>query len=93
MKVSNLVNDKGNSAVNQFVITRNDKTVFQSYKTTIASVDVHGVTLDRDALDYSRTTSKHLYIFLRDFTPFQVSTRKDVEKLINAGDIVIGDLN
>ena len=95
MKVKQLINDKGNAAANQFVIEDGDRTVFQSYNTIIAEIDEDGtLCLDRKALDYSRTTSKHLYIFLRDYTVHQVKNRKDVERvLMNEKDVLVGDLN
>ena len=36
VKVQNLVNDKGTTLANQFIIVANGKTYFQSYETTIA---------------------------------------------------------
>ena len=93
MKVKQLINDNGNAAANQFVIEDGDRTVFQSYNTIIAECNPDHIALDRKALDYSRTTSKHLYIFLRDYTIFQVQNKKDVERLLNEGKLLIGDLN
>lgn len=93
MKVQQLINDKGNAAANQFVIEDGNRTVFQSYKTIIAEINSDYIALDRNALDYSRTTSKHLYIFLRDYTLYPVQNRKDVERLLNEGKLLIGDLN
>jgi hypothetical protein len=49
---------------NQFVIRGEGKTVFQSYNSTIAEINKNGqLTLGID-WDYSRTTLKHLYLFL-----------------------------
>lgn len=52
---------------NQFIIRGEGKTVFQSYASTIAEIDKNGqLTLGID-WDYSRTTLKHLYLFLNDY--------------------------
>lgn len=51
---------------NQFVITTNEGTFFQSYNSVCAKVSSEGLTLGRD-WDYSHTTLKHLYIFLDNY--------------------------
>ena len=58
MKVSQLANK------NQFCITDGDKRTFQSYNSIIAVVKKGVVTLDPYYWDYSRTTLKHLKVFL-----------------------------
>ena len=65
MKVENMVSNRGNYVPNQFIITDDDgREIFQSYETIIAIVDDGEIILDSDALDYSKTTSKYLYLFL-----------------------------
>lgn len=84
---------------NQFIMEDDKKTIFQSYDSIIAVFDKE----KRDLIlgcdwDYSRTTLKHLYIFLRDviyynMTPEQrqnimdalqsANTRKAIQKLID----------
>ena len=65
MKVENMVSNRGNYIPNQFIITDDDgREIFQSYETIIAIKDNGKIILDSDALDYSRTTSKYLYLFL-----------------------------
>lgn len=65
MKVENMVSSRGNYVPNQFIITDDKgREIFQSYETTIAIFDHGKITLDTDALDYSSTTSKYLYMFL-----------------------------
>lgn len=86
-KVTQLINTKGNPAANQFVLTDGNKTTFQSYKTTIAHEYSNGlIVLDKAALNYSRTTSKHLFIFLG-------KDRKEIEGLIKSGSIKLRNLN
>lgn len=65
MKVENMVSSRGNYVPNQFIITNDEgREIFQSYETIIAIKDNGKIILDSDALDYSRTTSKYLYLFL-----------------------------
>ena len=52
---------------NQFVITGNGDTVFQSYDSTIAKIDKNGQLSFGGDWDYSQTTRKHLYLFLSDY--------------------------
>ena len=67
MKVSNLINNNGNPAANQFVITHNGATYFQSYNSVIAKYENGQLTIT-PRWDYSVTTRKHFYIFLRQYT-------------------------
>ena len=65
MHVENMVSSRGNYVPNQFII-KDDKgrEIFQSYETTIVIFDHGKITLDDNALHYSATTSKYLYMFL-----------------------------
>ena len=52
---------------NQFLIKGQSGITFQSYKSTIANIDKNGdLTLFAD-WDYSKTTLKHLYLFIHDY--------------------------
>ena len=52
---------------NQFLIKGQEDITFQSYQSTIATIDKQGnLTLFTD-WDYSHTTLKHLYLFIRDY--------------------------
>ena len=65
MRVENMVSSRGNYVPNQFIITDDEgREIFQSYETIIAIKDNGKIILDSDALDYSKTTSKYLYLFL-----------------------------
>lgn len=82
-----LINSNGNAAANQFVITEANKTTFKSYNTKIAEQHNSGkIVLDVKALNYSLTTSKHLFIFLG-------MNREEIERDIKSGVIVLVDLN
>lgn len=69
---------------NQFIIREEGKTVFQSYASTIAEIDKNGqLTLGID-WDYSRTTLKHLYLFLNDYIILlNASLKEYIEELQN----------
>lgn len=84
--VSNLINDRGNATVNQFIITDSTTTTFQSYNTKICEVHHASafIAIDANALNYSKTTSKHLYIFLRQSFGIDAN-KKMIEGWINSG--------
>ena len=84
---------------NQFILEDDKKTIFQSYDSIIAVFDKEkrDLTLGCD-WDYSRTTLKHLYIFLRDVIYYDLkleqktriqealestNTKKAIQKLID----------
>lgn len=64
--VRNIINNRDNAAVNQFEIVTNKATYFQSYNSVVAKIDRNGKVILSSYWDYSNTTMKHLYIFLRD---------------------------
>lgn len=72
MRVEQLINSRGNGAMNQFVITDGARVVFQSYDSTIAEVDRDNLTITiYPDYDYSRTTGKHRNIFFEDYAGMQ----------------------
>ena len=87
-RVRNMTSPRtGNPVANQFIIEDDNGETFQSYRTTIARRDNDGgLTLDRNALDYSVTTSKYLYGFLD-------ADRKELKAGIADGSIKVADLN
>jgi hypothetical protein len=95
MKVSNIVNNRGNIVANQFIIHNDKATYFQSYKSIIVKIERINVgdntTLTRTILDpvywnYSRTTSKHRSTFLNEST-------KETQRKIKEGVYILQDLN
>ena len=89
--VSPFVSDRSGRAVtNQYIISysRGDRNYiyFQSYKTMIVMVVNGKVTLDTGALDYSVTTSRHLFKFLS-------MNRKEIEAAIASGKFRVRNLN
>lgn len=68
---------------NQFVIDWDWKTIFQSYDSTIAVMDYENKTLTIWIdWDYSKTTSKHFYLFLSDYCFLHWFNKKAVLNLI-----------
>ena len=91
VKVSQLINDNNNPAANQFVIKTPNGIYFQSYDSVVAFYDNdHKLYLGRD-WDYSNTTRKHLYIFIRDYTKYCIRSRKELLDYITEGEIVEND--
>lgn len=69
---------------NQFIIWDRGSIFFQSYSSLIAKIDKKGdVTLYKD-WDYSNTTLRHLYLFLRECSNIGTKYiyKKGIEKLI-----------
>lgn len=87
IEVYNMETSRGNTAPNQFIINMEGYKVFQSYNSTIAIVNWSNdsITLGGD-WDYSRTTSKYLYNFLRDLG-LDVYRKEDILKAIKEGKI------
>ena len=86
MKVESMRTPNGNAVSNQFIIRCSNKTVFQSYKSTIVSIEDGQVYLDPRYYNYSKTTSKYRNQFLD-------ATTKQVEERINSGEYLLKDLN
>ena len=90
MKVRNMINARGNTVANQFIITDDNTGVhvvyFQSYSTMIAKRDCGQIYLDVNHWDYSVTTSKYRNQFLGEGI---AETRKKIE----SGEYLLTDLN
>ena len=93
--VANLINDRGNAVKNQFVITgeENGKKVitFQSYDSRICDI-VYNCGMGFDVLvrfgcdwNYSQTTAKHLYSFLRQNNLEILASKQSIEEAIDRG--------
>ena len=81
MQVFNMTSPKGREVPNQFIIYTDTARRFQSYRTPIAEVRYgDGIYLAPGALNYSRTTSKYLYQFLK-------MNRADIERGLKDGTI------
>ena len=87
MQVTNLINDNGYAARNQYVIKGEKGVYFQSYNSIIAKVDKRKKITLTYMWDYSNTTRKHLYIFLRQQGFTDLNCKKDIVKAIKEGKI------
>ena len=98
-KIKNMVNDKGNSIPNQFIIEQEgrgflgnfiSRKIFQSYDSVIAVKttweDKTVIELDEYYWDYSKTTNKYRSIFLRE-------TTAETMAKIKSGEYILTNLN
>lgn len=65
---------------NQFVVwfkndANNQCVAFQSYQTLIAILDGHTLYINWQKWDYSKTTLKHLKMFVNEYTPYTYETK------------------
>lgn len=86
--VKQLINDKGNYAANQFVINTSKAVYFQSYNSVVCKLDGINVIVSKN-WDYSKTTAKHLYIFLRQHGYYTLSSAKAMRKAIKEGMVIL----
>lgn len=94
IKVTNMNSPRtGCKVANQYTIKVGNKLYFQSYDTVVACIESVGrageVTLVQGATDFSRTTSKYLYKFLKENSLINPSflSKKGIEELVKRGDI------
>ena len=89
--IANLINDRGNAVKNQFVITEGNTITFQSYSSRICEIVKPGGmgfdVLVRFGCDwnYSQTTAKHLYSFLRQNNLKILASKQAIEEAIERG--------
>lgn len=87
--VRQLINNRGNYAANQFIITTESATYFQSYTSVVAKIQRNGKLILSSNWDYSRTTSKHLYIFLAQYGYSNLCSAATVRKAIANGEVTL----
>ena len=97
IKSENLINQNGNYAANQIQTyiygEEVNQCIFQSYDKTICKIDYctgedfNILILDKNAYDYSKTTSKYLNIFLKD----KYLNIEMIKKSYNIGGCIIDD--
>ena len=85
-KVKQLINDNGNPAANQFVIESDNRIYFQSYDSVVAMIK-DGILYITDKWDYSNTTRKHFYIFVRSNFKYWLGNRDAIKKGLSDGTI------
>jgi len=86
MKVTNFTSNRGNKVANQFIITGDNTTSFQSYGSVIVQRKDGAVLLDEYYWDYSKTTSKYRNQFLNE-------TKKETQAKIRSGEYKLVNLN
>ena len=86
--ITNLINDRGNAVRNQFIITEGNTIAFQSYNSRVCEI-VRPCGMGFDTLvrfgrdwNYSQTTAKHLYSFLRQNGLEILASKKAIEDAI-----------
>lgn len=86
-RVEQMINDRGNGAMNQFVIYADGKIIFQSYNSIIAVVDKMNKTIELgEDWDYSVTTGKHRNIFFRDYANIpDLASKKGIQDALKNG--------
>lgn len=91
--VSQLINDNGNPAARQFVIESpsGHGKYFQSYNSVVCHLSGNNIILSLD-WEYSNTTMKHLYIFLRQNGYYTYNSAKAVRKAIQNGEIALAEV-
>ena len=89
--ITNLINDRGNAVKNQFIITEGNTIAFQSYNSRVCEI-VKPCGMGYDELvrfgrdwNYSQTTAKHLYSFLRQNELEILASKQAIEEAIERG--------
>lgn len=86
LEVKNLTSPRSGCAVaNQFIIFdyANDIITFQSYTSCIADYNIHIKKLVLyPKYNYSRTTSKYLYQFLKKYTDCNITNKKELDEAL-----------
>ena len=96
MKIMNMKSLRTNKPVaNQFVFVDTDKIVFQSYDSVCCILEktakgIGRITLGRD-YNYSVTTCKYLFAFLREYANMKNVNRKSLEIAIKNKDIIFDE--
>lgn len=85
--IRNIVNEKGNTVKNQFLIINGTNYTFQSYETTIACLHAGSAFIDinENVFYYSPTTTRHFLNYLENCLLNYKPTRKEVECWIKQG--------
>ncbi len=89
MLIHQMVNNKGNPIKNQFVIYNNKNTYFISYDSTIAKITPDRKLILGKNWNYSHTTLKYLYEFLKQNEMPNLANKTKLEKLISTKEIKV----
>ena len=87
--IGNMINDNNNPATNQIVVMlKNHGKLFVSYGYPICYKKGDIVYLS-PKWNHSKTTRKHLYIFMRDEFRWNINGKEDVELLIKESNVLV----
>ena len=90
MKVRNMKNNNGNTVPNQFIIEDGQKVTFQSYNSTIATIDYKNAIIYIGCdWDYSRTTNKYRNMFFNEFGFYEIASTKEIRKALENKEVYI----
>lgn len=83
MRVKNMKSHNGNKVANQFIIEDGQKVTFQSYNSTIATIDYENaiIYIGRD-WNYSQTTNKYRNMFFNEFGFYEIASTKEIRKAL-----------
>ena len=85
-RVRNIINDRNRAVANQFILFDDDRTIFQSYDSTIiVLLDSKNEMYIYPDYDYSMTTGRYRNMFLRDWGFPDLDTLKELNKAIKSG--------
>lgn len=87
--VQSLINGRGNAVANQFIIKTENGTFFQSYHSVVAKITKDGKLILSKHWDYSNTTMRNLYAFLRDYGFYEYTSSKEMRKAIDNGEVTL----
>lgn len=87
LTVQNLYNK--NQFVMWLTVKKDYYIIFQSYSSEIAIYNFHkqALYINEKYINYSKTTSKHLYIFINEYTNYTCHNLKELQELIKEGTI------
>jgi hypothetical protein len=91
--VKKLIGMNGRAVVNQFVVDTKDTIYFQSYDSVVAKVYKRKYLTLSNYWNYSVTTAKYVYEFMRQNGFGEYASRKGVEKGIKEGNITLVNVN
>lgn len=92
MKVRNMTSAKGNKIANQFIIEHGQKVTFQSYDSTIATIDYKNAIIYIGCnWDYSQTTNKYRNMFFNEYGFYEIASAKDMRKALKNKEVYINN--
>lgn len=89
MAIINLKTASGNIAQNQFIVTDGAMFTFHSYESIICVYHRPSATIVVDKKwNYSNTTRRYFYQFLREYTGHNVRSKKDFLQLVKTNNLI-----